>query len=215
MTSSIFKFPGNYFFNYNNPPLTSSILTCREPFVNELLVLWLRYEVACVRDKSKAEKKQTLKTIKTKFSSVLNSDKVNVDLYCAFATTVYELDGYKAAQKVLQMLKANFKFSLQLTLTCMSIELKECFKCGQGNSQAIDDLFDGENMGKLHDLVQVGSRQVEGHFLARPMTTDGGEMVARASMEAWHVYFAERSPENAFNFLGQAYFFNSYYMDFL
>ena len=178
------------------------MLTFREPYVNELLVLWLRFEAACVQYKTKPEKKQALKNIKTKFSSVLNSDKVNVDLYCAFVQTVYELDSYKAAQKILEMLKANFKFSLQLTLTCMSIALKESFKKGDSiGCQAINEMFDGDNMGKLHDLVQVGSRQVDAHFLARPMTSEGGEMVARASMEAWHVYFAEKSPENAFNFL--------------
>ena len=58
------------------------------------------------------------------------------------------------------------------------------------------------HLDRLHVLVQreVGFLS-EAHLLARPLTSDGGEVLARASMEAWHIYFAEKSAENAYNFV--------------
>ena len=120
---------------------------------------WLRYEVNRFRHASKSEKKQALKAIKNKISGVLSSDNINLDVYCAFSLTVYELDSYKASQKVIQMLRTNFKSSLKLTLTALSIELKECFRSSPGDlaghASAIQELFNGleDNMGKLQQKV--------------------------------------------------------------
>ena len=90
---------------------------------------------------------------------MLSSDNLNLDVYCAFSLTVYELDSYKASQKVIHMLRTNFKTSLKLTLTALSIELKECFRRPpgdlEGRASLIQQLFNGleDNMGKLQHQV--------------------------------------------------------------
>ena len=84
-----------------------------EPYKTQIILLWLRFEKSLAEasfkkfsdvDRLKSEKKSRIKFIKNEVKAILDQDRENSEIYCAFASCICSLEGYKNSWKILKML---------------------------------------------------------------------------------------------------------------
>ena len=167
----------------------------KPPCVTEIAAYWMMYE--CGQVKTKAERKETSKLIKTIIKPVFESGD-NEELYCVYARVTYQLEGHKSSQKILQMMKATFQRSLKVRLTQLSIELLESL----ARKQPLSGFeFDDDNWDKLRLMLEKSSKVTEEDKYCNHLMTFFDEFTARVVLHCWQIYLVQNSAQNAYNFI--------------
>ena len=87
--------------------------TLNEPYKTQIVILWLRFETKLAREYLetvepdnfiKNNKKARIKLIKNEIKTIMDHDRENVDIYCAYANFIGVFEGYKNSSKIYLML---------------------------------------------------------------------------------------------------------------
>ena len=87
--------------------------TMKEPYKTQIVILWLRFETKLAREYLdslvddnliKTDKKTRIKLIKNEIKTIMDHDRENVDIYCAYANFIGVFEGYKNSSKIYLML---------------------------------------------------------------------------------------------------------------
>ena len=125
--------------------------TMKEPYKTQIVILWLRFETNLAREYLetlvddnliKSDKKAKIKLIKNEIKTIMDHDRENADIYCAYANFIGVFEGYKNSSKIYLMLLQSKcqnrgvtqnKAALKIYLNSIYNELNEMKKIKDAN----------------------------------------------------------------------------------
>ena len=129
----------------------------QEPYKTQMVLLWLRFEKNMAKKSSetdfsantvKSDKKARTKLIKNEIKTIMDQDRENIDIYCAYADFISIIEGYKNSSKIYKALLqsrcqirgvAQNKASAKIYICSIINELKELKRIKENKRNSDDN----------------------------------------------------------------------------